>query len=87
MADAEGADEALQRDLRVLLAETLARWGGVDSGPPVRAVACTVETRTASIREVDGGTAVGNILWSVRTEEVVTRTQDVQVVLREGSPE
>ena len=87
VADAAGADEALLCDLRVLMVETLAGLGGENSGPPVRAVTCTVETRTASIREVEGGTAVSNIPRSVRTEEVVTRTKDVQAVLGEGSPE
>ena len=86
-ADAGGADEALLRDLRVLLDETLAGWGGMDSGPPVRAVACAVETRTVSIREVEVGAAVGGVPRSVKTEEVVTRMLDVHAVLEEGSPE
>ena len=87
VAEAGGVDVALLRDLRVLLVETLAGWGGMDSGPPVRAAAHAVEMRTVSIREVEGGTAVSNVLWSVKTEEVVTRKLDVQAVLEEESPE
>ena len=65
------------RDLRAVLVGTFARWGGMDSGPPVRAVTRAVKTRTVFIREMEGGTAVGNVSRSVQTEEVVTRKLDV----------
>ena len=87
VVEAEGAEVSLLRDLRALLVETLAGWGGTDSGPPVRADANAVETRRVSIREVDGGTYIGHIPRGVRIKEVVTRQLNVQAVLEERNPQ
>ena len=46
-----------------------------------------VETRTVSIREVEGGTAVSHVSRGVKTEEGVTRKLDIQAFLEEGSLE
>ena len=87
MAEAEGAEVSLLRDLRALLVETLAGWGGMDSGPPERANARAVETRRISIRDLDGGTDIGHGPRGVKIEEEVTRQLDVEPVLEEGAPD